>query len=123
MPITVDLVSWLRQELGDDAVRGEGQELLNLMALAARRDPEVEIPDSVMLEWHRMLAQARISVKQSELQFIEYARRSNWSWTSIAEVLGHERADEALEYYENLPGELARLHPSHSSSPWLGLGG
>lgn len=111
---------WLRAELGDSFMAGTGADRLNLLALAIRRDASGDIPDDVLVAWHRMLARARITLKQSEVSFIEGARQEGWSETRIAESLGLGDAERVMTYHQELLSDLERSHPSVAPKPWTG---
>lgn len=113
---------WLGDVSGGPEVLLSVDQLTGLM-LAVGRDRPAEVPEEIMLRWHRLLAVQRRVADQSEPTFIDQARRQGWSWQRIAEVLGLPDAEAAERRQADLAAELARTLPTALPGPWRGAAG
>ncbi len=113
--------SWLRAELGENVADDADANPLPLLTLATRRQSPSAVPERVLVAWHQVLARTRWALRQSELSFIDEARRQGWPLERIARSCGLADAEQVLDHRRQLAVELETAHPSQApNDPWTG---
>ncbi|MBP2473396.1 hypothetical protein JOF53_002268 [Crossiella equi] len=99
------LAEWLAGHLPPSAL---DLDQLTLMLLLSEREGATPFPERVLDAWRTVLLLERERVEQSELRFIDRARRQGWSWARLAEELGLSDAETAERRREELAEGLTR---------------
>lgn len=88
--------------------------------MALMRKKQQDPPDEALVSWHRMLASARTTLRQSEIAFIESAQKARWPDQRIKEALGLASDQSIDDYFDELRLTASETHPSRNPAPWTG---